>query len=285
MDPWEEEEKASSGKRKHDDENKEEKEEEEAREQLKKTKLHNAPLVIVPKPYDITDARNNLRLFTKWWSNDLAKLMVPPKTWLWKNRKQEQCFPPQELVFDALIKCPDPAQIKVIIYALDPYTHLGEACGLAFGLIKNHKLKRLPSSLINILEEARRKEPCLDDWAAQHVLLLNATLTVDAEGESNTHKGIGWKPFTEHVMITALEANRAQPPVCMGWGIPAWEALQHIKNITGIDFPLLSSTHPSGRSYKMDKSRLPPFYKNGHFMQCNKILTDRGQTPIDWAGH
>ena len=48
---------------------------------------------------------------------------------------------------------------------------------------------------------------CLDGWARQGVLLLNATLTVRA-GQAASHQGKGWERFTDAV-IEAVNGSRS----------------------------------------------------------------------------
>ena len=252
----------------------------------KKPRVVEPPELPQPRQqcYDISAARNRLRDETKWWSNELSKLLVAPKTWLRKNKKADAVYPPQDQVFEAVLQCPDPTAIRVIIVGLDPYFGAGEACGLCFGVPQNHKLKRLPGSLVHILAEANRQNPCLSDWAKQGVLLLNTVLTVDAGGPSLSHKQAGWQAVTRHLLKTALLAatDKTKLPVCLAWGGDAFDLLTDLKNETGLAFPLLSSTHPSGLSWKNTKARLPPFYKCGHFERTNHILVARGQAPIQW---
>ena len=50
--------------------------------------------------------------------------------------------------------------------------------------------------MILVLPEPKKE---LDDWGQQGVLLLNATLTVQAH-QPNSHKDLGWEKFTDYVI-------------------------------------------------------------------------------------
>ena len=63
-----------------------------------------------------------------------------------------------------------------------------------------------PPSLQNIFKEIQAetgapipRSGCLDRWARQGVLMLNATLTV-REASPGSHQGHGWEEFTDHVI-------------------------------------------------------------------------------------
>lgn len=47
---------------------------------------------------------------------------------------------------------------------------------------------------------------CLDGWARQGVLLLNACLTVNA-GAAGSHHNHGWEPFTREILKSVLKAS------------------------------------------------------------------------------
>src|SRR5690606_41248853 len=56
---------------------------------------------------------------------------------------------------------------------------------------------------------------CLQSWAEQGVLLLNAVLTVEA-GRAASHQGKGWEQFTDHI-IEVLNRER-EHLVFLLWG-------------------------------------------------------------------
>jgi uracil-DNA glycosylase len=80
----------------------------------------------------------------------------------------------------------------------------GQAHGLCFSVPKGVKP---PPSLANIFKEltvdisgfTRPDHGCLEGWAKQGVLLLNAVLTVEAH-KANSHAGKGWEKFTDAVI-------------------------------------------------------------------------------------
>ena len=72
-------------------------------------------------------------------------------------------------------------KIKVVIVGQDPYHQPGQACGLSFSVPPG---KAVPASLQNIYKELAEEFPgfvpprhgCLEGWARQGVLMLNACL-------------------------------------------------------------------------------------------------------------
>jgi uracil-DNA glycosylase len=73
------------------------------------------------------------------------------------------------------------SKIKVVIVGQDPYHQPGQACGLSFSVPPG---KAVPASLQNIYKELSDEFPgfvpprhgCLEGWARQGVLMLNACL-------------------------------------------------------------------------------------------------------------
>ncbi|HEY0412944.1 MAG TPA: uracil-DNA glycosylase, partial [Allosphingosinicella sp.] len=90
--------------------------------------------------------------------------------------------------------------VRVVILGQDPYYGQGQAHGLCFSVRPD---VRTPPSLVNIYKEmqtdlgiAPARHGCLDHWARQGVLLLNAVLTVEM-GRAGSHQGRGWERFTD----------------------------------------------------------------------------------------
>lgn len=121
-----------------------------------------------------------------------------------KNEYQSgKIFPPGPWVFQALELTPF-NDTNVIILGQDPYHTPGAAMGLAFSVPSDHG--RLQPSLDNIFKELqadlggeKRTNSDLTDWAKQGVLLLNATLTVQA-GLPGSHQKKGWEEFTDAII-------------------------------------------------------------------------------------
>src|SRR5674536_163707 len=88
-------------------------------------------------------------------------------------------YPPGSLIFNAFNLCPF-ENVKAVIIGQDPYHGPGQAHGLCFSVRKNLDF---PPSLVNIFKEIqsdmgiqKQTNGNLERWAAQGVLLLNATL-------------------------------------------------------------------------------------------------------------
>jgi uracil-DNA glycosylase len=165
-------------------------------------------------------------------------------------------------------------KVKVVILGQDPYHQPGQAHGLCFSVRPGVKL---PPSLINIYKELRADlgiEPvthgCLESWAKQGVLLLNAVLTVEAS-KANSHEGRGWERFTDKVVATVNE--ECEHVVFLLWGSYAQKKGAMIDTRRHL---VLKAPHPSPLSARRG------FFGCHHFSKANAYLQEHGKTPIDW---
>ena len=185
-----------------------------------------------------------------------------------------QCFPPGKLIFNAFDLCP-PEKTKVVILGQDPYHGPGQAHGLCFsvpeGIPHPPSLKNIFKELENDLQMAYPKSGNLTSWAKQGVLLLNATLTVQAH-RAGSHQAKGWETFTDRVI--QLLSEQYQGLVFLLWG---GYAKQKIKLIDADKHCVLSSGHPSPLSANRGY-----WFGNQHFSKCNAYLDYKGKTPINW---
>ncbi len=182
-------------------------------------------------------------------------------------------FPPASLIFNAFDQCPFD-NVKVIILGQDPYHGDSQAHGLCFSV--NDGIA-FPPSLLNIFKEINRDlglqlpvSGNLIRWANQGVLLLNATLTVEAH-VAGSHQGHGWETFTDAV-IQKIAANK-EHLVFMLWGSYAQKKAEFIDAKRHL---ILKSVHPS------PLSAYRGFIGNNHFSLANKYLIDNGLKAINW---
>jgi len=182
-------------------------------------------------------------------------------------------YPPAELVFNALELCP-PKKTKVIILGQDPYHGKDQAIGLAFSVLGGTKI---PPSLMNIFKELRTdvgmpipESGNLSHWANQGVLLLNATLTVEAE-RAGSHQGKGWEQFTDHI-IEAI-SDTQEHLVFLLWGNYAQAKSKLIDETKHL---ILTAPHPSPLSAHRG------FFGCRHFSQTNEYLNRHSRTEIEW---
>jgi len=185
-----------------------------------------------------------------------------------------QCFPPGKLIFNAFDLCP-PEKTKVVILGQDPYHGPGQAHGLCFsvpeGIPHPPSLKNIFKELENDLQMAYPISGNLTSWAKQGVLLLNATLTVQAH-RAGSHQAKGWETFTDRVI--QLLSEQYQGLVFLLWG---GYAKQKIKLIDADKHCVLSSGHPSPLSANRGY-----WFGNQHFSKCNAYLDYKGKKPINW---
>ena len=184
-----------------------------------------------------------------------------------------QCFPPANQIFRAFDLCPFD-KVRVVIIGQDPYHDVNQAHGLCFSVQDGVKI---PPSLDNIYKELNRDlaKPIpttgnLTHWAEQGVLLLNATLTVEAH-KAGSHQGKGWEELTD-AAIMALNEKR-EKIVFMLWGSYAQRKGKFIDRRKHL---VLEAVHPS------PLSAYRGFIGCGHFSQANNYLLQHGLAPIAW---
>ncbi|MCB1691910.1 MAG: uracil-DNA glycosylase [Pseudomonadales bacterium] len=214
----------------------------------------------------------------EWLREEFAKpYMVQLREFLVaEKQKGKVIFPHGHEYFHALDSTPFD-EVKVVILGQDPYHGPGQAHGLCFSVREG---VRPPPSLVNIFKEIESdlgvapghfKHGCLDQWAKQGVLLLNAVLTVE-QHKAASHQGRGWETFTDKV-IEVLSRER-EHIVFMLWGSYAQKKGQVIDTSKHL---VLKAPHPSPLSAHRG------FFGCRHFSKCNEYLLAHGERPIDWS--
>jgi uracil-DNA glycosylase len=209
--------------------------------------------------------------FDKPYMNELRAFIRAEKT------RRKTIYPPGKAIFSALDLTPFDA-VKAVIVGQDPYHGPGQAHGLCFSVQPGVPQ---PPSLVNIFKEIRREYPdqtqrlddqrgCLEAWARQGVLLLNAVLTVE-RGRAGSHQGRGWETFTD--AIIALLNEHRENLVFLLWGSYAQKKGAMVDRGRHL---VLTAPHPSPLSAHRG------FFGCNHFLKANEYLESHGQTPIDW---
>jgi len=194
-----------------------------------------------------------------------------------EKRAGKKIFPPGGEMFAALDATPL-ERVKVVIIGQDPYHGPGQAHGLCFSVRQGVPI---PPSLLNIFKEIMAEYPeetrrfdgqrgCLESWARQGVLLLNAVLSVE-RGRAGSHQGRGWETFTDAV-VARLNEER-EHLVFLLWGSYAQKKGAQVDRQRHC---VLSAPHPSPLSAHRG------FFGCNHFRDANSYLVQNGQAPIDW---
>ncbi|QFT54230.1 uracil-DNA glycosylase [Microbulbifer sp. THAF38] len=183
-------------------------------------------------------------------------------------------YPPGGQIFNAFNSTPFD-QVKVVILGQDPYHGVGQAHGLCFSVMPG---VRIPPSLQNIYKELHSDmgippahHGCLQPWAEQGVLLLNATLTVE-DSKAGAHQGRGWEQFTDAAIHKLAEEREGL--VFVLWGSYAQKKGGFIDRNKHL---VLRAPHPSPLSAHRG------FFGTKPFSQANHWLQERGEKPIEWA--
>lgn len=201
--------------------------------------------------------------------------MLSLRSFLQQQKSQKKViYPASDNWFNAFNSTPFD-KVKVVILGQDPYHGPGQAHGLCFSVLPGVPF---PPSLLNIFKELERDiglprplSGCLQPWAEQGVLMLNATLTVERH-KAGSHQNKGWEQFTD-VAIQALEKQR-ENLVFILWGSYAQKKGQFIN---GQNHLVLKSVHPSPLSAHRG------FFGCGHFSKANQWLEQHGEAAIDWS--
>src|SRR3990167_7676567 len=171
----------------------------------------------------LMSATTHVKIATSWLMQlgdefDKPYMQILRKFLLHEKQAKKIIYPQGNQIFNALNLTPFD-EVKVVIIGQDPYHGPDQAHGLCFSVMPG---VRVPPSLQNIYKELQRdlnikpvKHGCLESWAKQGVLLLNAVLTVE-QGKAGSHQKKGWEQFTDHI-IAKLNA-RQKSIIFVLWG-------------------------------------------------------------------
>lgn len=184
------------------------------------------------------------------------------------------CYPPGNKIFSAFDYTPF-NNVKVIILGQDPYHGPKQANGLCFsvadGIASPPSLQNMFKEIDSDLGISTPSSGNLERWAAEGVLLLNATLSVRAH-QAGSHQGKGWEQFTDAV-ISKLSEER-EGLVFLLWGGYAKKKGAKIDTSRHL---VLTSGHPSPLSANRGY-----WFGNKHFSQTNEYLKKYQKQPINW---
>jgi len=205
------------------------------------------------------------------FSKDYMKSL---KDFLLEQKKlNKKIFPKGAEIFSAFNLTPFD-QVKVVIIGQDPYHQINQAHGLCFSVKPGIQI---PPSLQNIYKELETdlnihppSHGCLESWAKQGVLLLNALLTVE-ESKAGSHQGKGWEMFTDKV-IDILNQEK-EHLVFILWGGYAQKKGERI-NLK--KHYVIKSAHPSPLSVYRG------FFGSRPFSKTNAYLRAHGVAEINW---
>ncbi len=219
----------------------------------------------------------NIKLEKSWkniLSDEFSKEYFQKLTTFVKSQyTQKTIFPHPKNIFRAFNQCPFD-MVRVIIIGQDPYHGDGQAHGLCFSVPKNIKA---PPSLVNIYKEIAQdigiEMPTsgnLNSWSKQGILLLNATLTVEAH-IAGSHQNKGWEKFTDSAI--KLLSNKRDNLVFLLWGAYAHKKSDLIDEKKHL---ILKAPHPSPLSAHRG------FLGCRHFSKTNKFLASKNLGEINW---
>ena len=172
------------------------------------------------------------------------------------------------------------AQTRVLILGQDPYHGPGQAEGLAFsvppGCAPPPSLRNIHAELQRDLGLAPPGHGSLRAWAAQGVLLLNTTLTVE-DGQPASHAKLGWQTLTSAI-CTDLAASAA-PLVVLLWGAHAQRHWDAAVAVGPAPHTVARCNHPSPLAARRPPE---PFIGCGHFGLAQRAVAAAGRGVLDW---
>ena len=217
---------------------------------------------------------NEINISPEWES--FFKFFLDTELWdsivdFLEMNQSKTIYPERSKIFNAFNFCP-PDKLKVVIIGQDPYHGPNQANGLAFSVAQGNAI---PPSLSNIFKEysSNLNLPTpysgdLTNWAKEGVLLLNATLTVEAH-KPNSHSKIGWQQLTDSIIKEI--SHKFEHVIFVLWG---GFAQKKSKLIDKNKHQILTSGHPSPLSANQGK-----WFGNNHFNLINKQLKEWGESP------
>ncbi len=195
------------------------------------------------------------------------------RSFLKQEYSTKTIYPDKYDIYNAL-RYTDYDNVKVVIIGQDPYHGPNQAHGLCFsvkkGIVPPPSLKNIYKELSEDVGFVIPNHGELTQWAKQGVLLLNATLTVQA-GLAASHKGKGWEILTDKII--EIVNQKKEPVVFLLWGgfARAKKAL-----ITNKNHLVLECAHPS------PLSAYNGFFGCRHFSKTNEFLISKGIEPVNW---
>ncbi len=175
-------------------------------------------------------------------------------------------YPEGKHIFEAFALTPF-EKVRVLLLGQDPYHGAGQAHGLCFSVQKGVKC---PPSLQNIFKELHDDlgkdlppHGDLSHWAKQGILMLNASLTVEA-GKPMSHAHSGWETFTDAVIANVSEQK--EKVIFVLWGRFAQQK-EHL--IDQQKHTILKAAHPS------PFSAYHGFFGCKHFSKINSLLNPK----------
>ena len=217
------------------------------------------------------------------WSEVLHEELQKPYIWRLRSFLEKErllgkkVYPPEREIFSSLSLTPF-EKVSVVLIGQDPYHGDGQAHGLSFSVRKGIPI---PPSLKNIYKELHDDlnisiptHGCLEKWAKQGVLLLNATLTVEHSQPLSHHKK-GWEEFTDACVLSLLKKKKNL--VFLLWGKNAQEKALKYQDLLQKNHLVLQAAHPSPYSASNG------FFGCHHFSKTNEYLKAHGKLGIDWA--
>ena len=223
--------------------------------------------------------RRAIRLDASWLERLRDEFDTPGMVALSARLRHERgqgviIYPPAAEIFAALDRTPFDS-VRVVILGQDPYHGPGQAHGLSFSVRRGVPP---PPSLQNIFREQRDdlglpvpSHGDLGAWAERGVLLLNASLTVQAHSPAS-HADAGWQPFTDRILRELNDGREGL--VFLLWGSHAQRKAAFIDRRRHL---VLQAPHPSPLSAHRG------FLGCRHFSRANQWLQQRGEPPIDWS--
>ena len=188
----------------------------------------------------------------------------------------DKICPQVEDVFNAF-RFTDPENVKVVIVGQDPYHTLGVADGLCFSTQPGNdippSLKNIYAALMNGSIEESPTHACLNNWAAQGVLMINSALTTKL-GVAGEHTKI-WASWTK--WLTQHLSDNYEELTFLLWGGKAQAICEKVDTTKHLVWVYI---HPSPMANTVPEPLR--FDKCPHFELVSEWYLDKFDKKFNW---
>lgn len=202
-----------------------------------------------------------------------AYSILPQLIWMYSTT---EIYPNIQDVFKAF-RIINPDECRVVFIGQDPYPQRGVATGVAFANKRDTpeedyspSLKVLKNSIKNLENPnlVYTFDPSLENWAKQGILMLNASLTVEAN-KVGSHVML-WRKFMTKLVSNISNYNKDIIFVLFGSLAQTFIPYIHSDNY-------IIEKHPA--YYARTNSLMP----SDVFTKVNKKLIEKGTKEIEWC--
>lgn len=187
-----------------------------------------------------------------------------------------EVYPNKQDVFKAF-RIIEPSECRVVFIGQDPYPQRGKATGIVFANMRDTPEEDYSPSLKVIKNSIKSLEkpnliynfdPTLENWAKQGILMLNASLTVEAN-KVGSHVMM-WRKFMTKLVSNLSKYNKDIIFVLFG-------------SLAQTFIPYIHSDNYIVEKHPAYYARTNTLMSSDVFTEINKRLKEKGTNEIEWC--